>query len=70
MAKKPAKHRKSAASTKSQIITALLKRPNGASVAELAKAADWQAHSVRGFLSGTLKNSRLPVGNAQEEEWH
>ena len=33
----------------------LLKRPNGAALAELMKATGWQAHSVRGFLSGTLR---------------
>ena len=32
----------------------LLKRPGGASLKELRKATGWQAHSVRGFLSGTL----------------
>jgi hypothetical protein len=36
-------------------IVALLKRPGGASLAQLQKATGWQAHSVRGFLSGTLK---------------
>jgi Protein of unknown function (DUF3489) len=33
----------------------LLKRPGGVSVKELMKATGWQPHSVRGFLSGTLK---------------
>ena len=33
----------------------LLKRPGGASLKELMKATGWQPHSVRGFLSGTLK---------------
>jgi len=33
----------------------LLKRPGGASLGELMKATGWQPHSVRGFLSGTLK---------------
>jgi hypothetical protein len=29
-------------------------RPNAATLAELMKATSWQAHSVRGFLSGTM----------------
>lgn len=38
-------------------ILALLKRPGGVSLQQLQKATGWQAqaHSVRGFLSGTLK---------------
>jgi hypothetical protein len=41
--------------TKTAKILALLKRPGGASLQQLSKATGWQAHSVRGFLSGTLK---------------
>lgn len=40
---------------KADRIVALLERPVGASVAEMCVAAGWQAHSVRGFLSGTVK---------------
>ena len=36
-------------------ILALLRRKRGASLAEMQSATDWQAHSVRGFLSGTVK---------------
>ncbi len=36
-------------------ITAMLETRDGASVADLMDATGWQAHSVRGFLSGTLK---------------
>jgi hypothetical protein len=56
MTKKESKSNKqTAAATKSQKIIDLLKRANGASMAELTKATSWQDHSVRGFMSGTLK---------------
>ena len=41
--------------TKKQTCIDLLKRPKGTSLAELQKATGWQPHSVRGFLSGTVK---------------
>jgi len=40
-------------SKKAQVIE-LLRRPEGATLQALAHATGWQAHSVRGFLSGTL----------------
>jgi hypothetical protein len=36
----------------------LLNQKNGATMEELAEATGWQAHSVRGFLSGALKKKR------------
>lgn len=45
----------SAGKNKSALILGLLQRKAGASLAELEKASGWQAHSVRGFISGTLK---------------
>ena len=41
--------------TKKQTCIEMLMRPKGASLAELQKFTGWQAHSVRGFLSGTVK---------------
>ena len=41
--------------TKKQIALSLLQRSKGASIAEIQDALGWQAHSVRGFLSGTVK---------------
>jgi hypothetical protein len=41
--------------TKTAKILALLRRPAGASLSELKKATGWQAHSLRGFLSGAVK---------------
>jgi hypothetical protein len=41
--------------SKLDTLVALLRQPNGASIDELATAASWQKHSVRGALAGTLK---------------
>jgi hypothetical protein len=40
--------------TKTAKILDLLKRPDGVTLKELTKATGWQAHSVRGFLSGAM----------------
>jgi len=68
------------AETKVQRVVALLRRTNGASVEELMSETGWQAHSVRGALSGAIKKGlglnvvsektdggrryRIPVGEA------
>ncbi len=41
--------------TKKQIGLSLLQRSKGASIAEMRDAMGWQAHSVRGFLAGTVR---------------
>jgi hypothetical protein len=51
----PSKSIKAGPATKTTKILALLRRPGGSSMKELQKATGWQAHSVRGFISGTLK---------------
>ena len=43
------------AKSKSELILTLLHKKDGATIAELMTATGWQAHSVRGFLSGTVK---------------
>ncbi len=68
MAKKATKSRKPAEISKSVQIITLLKRPNGASIPELVKATTWQAHSVRGFMSGTLKTKRGLLVTSEQTE--
>ena len=41
--------------SKSEAVLSLLRHKNGASLGDLQAATGWQAHSVRGFLSGTVK---------------
>ena len=41
--------------SKTNQVLKLLRRAKGGSVAEIATATGWQTHSVRGFLSGTVK---------------
>jgi len=44
-----------APTTKTNQVIALLRRANGTTIVDLSTATGWQAHSVRGFLSGTVK---------------
>ena len=41
--------------TKASSVISMLERRNGTTLAELAASTGWQDHSVRGFLSGTVK---------------
>lgn len=41
--------------SKLDTIEKLLKRRNGASIAEMTEATGWQQHSVRGAMAGALK---------------
>lgn len=55
--------------SKAATILELLKRPGGATPNELMKATGWQPHSVRGFLSGTIrKKMGLEVISTKSED--
>lgn len=45
-------------SKQAQLIT-LLQRPTGANINDLMQATGWQAHSIRGHISGTLRKRLL-----------
>lgn len=55
--------------TKLDTIIKLLKRDTGATITELAKATKWQAHSVRGAISGAIKRKLgLPIENIRDQK--
>jgi hypothetical protein len=55
-------------SKKADIIR-LLERAKGATLQELMGATGWQAHSVRGFISGTLgKRLKLKIDSFRTEK--
>ena len=54
------------AGTKQEQVIGLLRRPDGASIEEMAKATGWQVHSVRGVISGALKK-KLGLAIASEK---
>jgi hypothetical protein len=47
--------RKTRENSKQAQLIAMLQRPDGATIAEMAEALEWQHHTVRGALAGALK---------------
>jgi len=54
--------------SKQDEVIAMLRRHEGATVDEVARATGWQRHTVRGVFSGTLKKKLgLTLASAKEE---
>ena len=54
--------------SKQDEVIAMLRRPEGATVDEVATATGWQRHTVRGVFSGTLKKKLgFTIASAKEE---
>lgn len=67
-----AKTSKTTASTEKPVskqdqVLSLLRRQQGASIAEICATTGWQSHSARGFLSGALKK-RLKIDVISEKD--
>src|SRR5512132_456734 len=45
-------------STKEALLIEMLRRPEGATIAQIVSATGWQAHTVRGAFAGALKKRR------------
>jgi hypothetical protein len=65
----PAQTKASGRDSKAQTVLGLLRRGDGATITDLTEATGWQAHSVRGFLSGTVKKKMgIAVSSTKGED--
>ena len=55
------------AESKGGKILELIGRPQGSTLAEIMKVTQWQAHSVRGFLSTAAKKHDLHIESRKTE---
>lgn len=53
--------------TKSAKIIEMLGRSAGSTITELMRATGWQAHSVRGFMAGSLKKQGKAVTSSVDQ---
>ena len=64
------KERKPREGTKQQQMIELLRRPTGATLAEIAEATGWKQHTIRGAMAGALKKKLGLTITSEKDESH
>jgi hypothetical protein len=60
-AREPGAPRKPREGTKQETVLAMLRREEGATIAQICEATGWQQHTVRGFFAGLKKRQGIEV---------
>jgi hypothetical protein len=60
--------RKSREGTKQALVIEMLRRPEGATIAEIVQATSWASHTTRGFMAGALKKKLGLAIDSEKEE--
>ena len=66
VAREPGEPRKPREGTKQEQVLAMLRRPEGATVAQIAEATGWAQHTVRGFFAGLKKKGHAVEVKSRE----
>ncbi|WP_328734535.1 DUF3489 domain-containing protein [Falsiroseomonas selenitidurans] len=66
VAREPGAPRKPREGTKQEQVLAMLRRPEGATVAQIAEATGWAQHTVRGFFAGLKKKGHAVEVKSRE----
>jgi len=62
------RERKMREGTKQALVIEMLRRPEGATIAEIVEATSWASHTTRGFLAGALKRKLGLAIDSEKEE--
>jgi hypothetical protein len=60
--------RKTREGTKQALLIEMLRRPGGATIAEIVEATDWQSHTVRGAMAGALMKKLGLVISSEKDD--
>ncbi len=63
-----AKECKTREGTKQALVIQMLRRPEGATIAEIVEVTGWANHSTRGFMAGTLKRKLGFAVDSEKDE--
>jgi hypothetical protein len=63
------RERKTREGTKQALVIEMLRRPEGATIAEIVEATQWASHTTRGFMAGAIKKKLgMAIESTKDDE--